>query len=118
MQCYECHAYSVQCSTDRHPNPSNPADTVDTLVQIMINGIGGTAIPVANNRAHLNNNMDVVFRKRIEDSINLGSSFDKTEFLWDNVTKTATNMRGCGCHSGPAGIAKRKIPTAAGGTSR
>jgi len=100
MQCYECHVYSVQCSTDRHPNPSNPADTVDTLVQLMVTGIDGAAIPVANSRAHLNNRVDVAFRKRAEDSINLGDTFDKNLYLWNSFEKKSHHMsKGCGCHT-------------------
>ena len=100
MQCYDCHVYSVQCSTDRHPDPSNPADTVDTLVQILQNGIGGLMIPVADSRAHLNNRVDVAFRKRAEDSINLGDTFDKNLYLWDSFGKKSHNMnKGCACHT-------------------
>jgi hypothetical protein len=55
MNCCDCHVYSVRCSIDRHPDPSNPSDTVDTLIQLMRPGIGGMLIPAADRRMHLNN---------------------------------------------------------------
>ena len=100
MQCFECHANSVRCSTDRHPDPSNPSDTVDTLIQIIRDGIGGLMIPVADSRAHLNNRVDVAFRKRAEDSINQGDTFDRNLYLWDDFEKKSHNMgKGCSCHT-------------------
>jgi hypothetical protein len=99
MQCGDCHVYSVRCSTDRHPDPSNPVDTVDTLIQMMRSGIGGVLVPVANGRAHLNNKVDIAFRKRAEDSINLGDTFDRNAYLWDGFEKKSHNLKGCGCHT-------------------
>jgi hypothetical protein len=99
MKCCDCHVTSVQCSIDRHPDPSNPQDTVDTLIQIMRQGAGGLLIPVADIRAHLNNKVDVAFRKRAEDSINCGDTFDRNSYLWDGFEKKSHNMKGCACHT-------------------
>jgi hypothetical protein len=106
LQCCECHLYSVRCGTVRGPDPSNPGDTIVRFVQLADTGLEGRMIPIADGRAHLNNKVDIVMKRRVEDSLNLKGRFDPARFVWDNFTKDCYNLPGCH-KSGNAGVNRR-----------
>jgi len=95
FKCFECHFNSVQSTAVLSHDPLDTSRSIVRYYQDWNFGLEGTMIPFAKHGAHMNKVADIVFRQRLEDSLNQGGAFDPKPYVWDRSIQTCSNRMAC-----------------------